>query len=135
MIYPKTDMWIFFTNTSLLEFQVWYLVLFCHLTALDGLELFLLVILRKNILLRLMFRKASLLVKYFFYYTSMTLLLMFPLIWPSIVRAEGSNPLLEVVVIPSKTFKLAEKAALTQPTFMKSKLLNRDSDQRKKETN
>ena len=65
----------------------------------------------------------------------MTLLLMFSLIWLSIVRAEGSNPLLEVVVIPSKTFKLAEKATLTQPTFMKSKLLNRDSDQRKKGIN
>ena len=128
-------MWIFFTNTSLLGFQVRYLVLFCHLTALDGLELFLQVILHRNILSRLVFLKASFLVKYFFNYTLMTLLLMFSLIWLSIVRAEGSNPLLEVVVIPSKTFKLAEKAALTQPTFMKSKLLNRDSDQRKKGIN
>ena len=55
-------MLVFFTNLSLMEFQVRYLVLFLLLSVIDGFEWFWMESLRKNIQLMLEFLRAPFLV-------------------------------------------------------------------------
>ena len=65
----------FFTDLSLMEFQVRYLALFLVFLVIDGFELFGIAILLKNIQLMLEFLKASFLVLHLSYYTVMIFLL------------------------------------------------------------
>ena len=67
-------MLIFFTNLSLMKFQVKYLALFLLFSAIDGYEWFWMESLRKNIQLMLEFLKAPVLVLHFSCYTLMTFL-------------------------------------------------------------
>ena len=69
-------MLVFFTNVSLMEFQVRYLALFLLFSEIDGLEWLWMGSLQKNIQLMLEFIKAPFLVLYFFYYTLMTFLMI-----------------------------------------------------------
>ena len=80
LIYPRLltgfGMLVFFTNLSLMEFQVRYLALFLRFSVIDGFEWFWMESLYKNILLMLEFFKAPFLVLHFL----MTFLTMFSLI-------------------------------------------------------
>ena len=80
LIYPRLltgfDMLVFFTNLSLMEFQVRYLVLFLLFSVIDGFEWFWMGSLHKNIQLMLKFLMAPFLVLRFCCYTVMTFLTM-----------------------------------------------------------
>ena len=69
-------MLVFFTNLSLMEFQVRYLALLILFSVIDSFEWFWMVNLHKNIQLMLEFLKAPFLVLNVSYYTSMTFLIM-----------------------------------------------------------
>ena len=87
MIYPRPLAWfrmlVFFTNLSLMEFQVRYLVLFLLFSVIDGFKWFWMGSLLKNIQLMLEFLKAPFLVLHFSFYTLMTFLMMLSVILPS----------------------------------------------------
>ena len=68
------DMLVFFTDLSLMKFQVRYLALFLLFSVIDGFEWFRMESLHKNIWLMLDFLKAPFLVLYFLYYPLMTFL-------------------------------------------------------------
>ena len=80
LIYPRLltgfGMLVFFTNLSLMEFQVRYLALFLLFSVIDGFKWFWMGSLHKNIQLMLEFLKAS----FFSYYTWMTFLMMLSVI-------------------------------------------------------
>ena len=84
LIYPKLliefGMLVFFTNLSLMEFQVRYLTLFLLFSVIDGFERFWMGILHKNIQLMLESLKDSFLVLNFSYHTLMTFLTMLSVI-------------------------------------------------------
>ena len=69
-------MLVFFTNLSLMEFQVRYLALFLLFWVIDGFEWFWMGSLHKNIQLMLEFLRAPFSVLHFSYYTLMTFLMM-----------------------------------------------------------
>ena len=73
LIYPRLltgfSMLVFFTNLSLMEFQVRYLALFLLFSVIDDFEWFWMESLHKNIQLMLEFLKAPFLVLHFSYYT------------------------------------------------------------------
>ena len=73
-------MLVFFTDLSLIEFQIRYLTLFLLFSVINGFELFWMGILHKNIQLILEFIKAHFLVLQFSYYTLKTFLMMLPVI-------------------------------------------------------
>ena len=73
-------MLVFFTNLSLMEFQVRYLALFLLFSVIDSFEWFWMGSLHKNIQLILEFLKAPFLVLHFSYYTLMTFLMMLSVI-------------------------------------------------------
>ena len=73
-------MLIFFTNLSLMEFQVVYLALFLLFSVIDGFGWFWMGSLHMNIQLLLEFLKAPFLVLHFSYYTLMTFLMMLSVI-------------------------------------------------------
>ena len=79
-------MLVFFTNLSLMEFQVTYLALFLLFSVIDDFEWFWISSgsgsLHKNIQLMREFLKAPFLVLHFSYYTSMTFLMMLSVILP-----------------------------------------------------
>ena len=80
LIYPRLltgfGMLGFFTDLSLMEFQVRYLALFLPFSVIDSFEWFWMESLHKNIWLMLEFLKAPFLVLHFSYYTLMTFLSM-----------------------------------------------------------
>ena len=80
LIYPRLligfGMLVFFTNLSLMEFQVRYLALFLLFSVIGGFGWFWIGSLHKNIQLMLEFLKAPFLVLHFSYYTLMTFLTM-----------------------------------------------------------
>ena len=78
-------MLVFFTNISLVEFLVRYLALFLLLSIIDGLKLFWITGLHKNIQLMLEFLKAPFLVLHFSYNTLMTFLMMLSVIFLSML--------------------------------------------------
>ena len=84
LIYPRLltgfGMLVFFTNLSLMEFQVRYLALFLLFSVIDDFEWFWMESLHKNIQLMWEFLKAPLLVLHFSYYTLMTFLTMLSVI-------------------------------------------------------
>ena len=88
-LYPRLltgfDILVFFTNLSLMEFQVRYLALFLLFSVIDDFEWFWMESLHKNIQLMREFLKAPFLVLHFSYYTSMTFLMMLSLILPSML--------------------------------------------------
>ena len=69
-------MLVFFSNLSLTEFQIRYMVLFLFFSVIDGFEWFWIGSLHKNIQLMLQFQKGPFLVLHFSYYTLMTYLMM-----------------------------------------------------------
>ena len=69
-------MLVFFTNVSLMKFQVRYLALHALFLVIDCFEWFWMGRLHKNIQLMLTFLKAQFLVLHFFYYTLMTFLML-----------------------------------------------------------
>ena len=73
-------MLVFFTNLSLMEFQVRYLALFLLFSVIDGFEWFWMGSLHKNIQLMLEFLKAPFLVLHFSYYKLMTFLTMLSIV-------------------------------------------------------
>ena len=89
LMYPRLltgfGMLVFFTNLSLMEFQVRYLVSFLLFLAIDNFEWFWMESLHKNIQLMREFLKAPFLVLQFSYYTLMTFLMMFSVILPSML--------------------------------------------------
>ena len=84
LIYPRLltgfGMLVFFTNLSLMEFQIRYLALFLLFSVIDDFEWFWMESLHKNIQLMLEFLKAPFLVLHFSYYTLMTFLMMLSVI-------------------------------------------------------
>ena len=79
LIYPRlltgSDMLVFFTNLSLMEFYARYLALFLLFSVIDGFECCWMESLYKNIQLMLQFLKApTFLLLHFSYYTLMTFL-------------------------------------------------------------
>ena len=89
LIFPRLltgfDMLVFFTNLSLMEFQVRYLALFLLFSVIDDFEWFWMESLQKNIQLMWEFFQAPSLVVHFSYYTSMTFLMMLSVILPSML--------------------------------------------------
>ena len=89
LIYPKLligfGMLFFFTNSSLMEFQIRYLALFLLFSVIDDFEWFWMESLHKNIQLMLEFLKAPFLVLHFSYYTLITFLMMLSVILLSIL--------------------------------------------------
>ena len=77
-------MLVFFTNLSLMEFQVKYLALFLLFLVIDALEWFWMESLHKNIQLMREFVKAPFSALHFFYYTLMTFLTILSVILLSI---------------------------------------------------
>ena len=73
-------MLVFFTESSLKEFQVRYLFLFLLFSVIDGFVWFWMESLNKNIQLMLEFLKAPFFVLCFSYYTLMTILTMLSVI-------------------------------------------------------
>ena len=73
-------MLVFFTNLSLMEFQVRYLALFLLFSVIDGFEWFRMESLHKSIQLMLEFLKAPFLFLHFSYYTLMIFLTMLSVI-------------------------------------------------------
>ena len=84
LIYPKLligfGMLVFFTNLSLMEFQVRYLALFLLFSVIDDFEWFWMESLHNNIQLMREFLKAPFLVLHFSYYTLMIFLTMLSVI-------------------------------------------------------
>ena len=84
LIYPRLltgfGMLVFFTNLSLMEFQVRYLALFLLFSVIDDFEWFWMESLHKNIQLMLEFLKAPFLVLHFSYYKLMTFVAMLSVI-------------------------------------------------------
>ena len=78
-------MLVFFTNSSLMEFQGRYLALFLLFSVIDGFEWSRMESLHKNIQLMLEFLKAPFLVLHFYCYTLMTFLTMLSVILLSIL--------------------------------------------------
>ena len=78
-------MLVFFTNWSLVEFQVRYFASFCLFSVIDGFELFWMASLHKSIQLMLEFLKAPFLVPHFSYYILMTFLMMLSVILLSLL--------------------------------------------------
>ena len=78
-------MLVFFTDLSLMEFQVRYLALFLLFTVIDDFEWFWMESLHKNIQLMQEFLKAPFLVLRFSYYTLMTFLMMLSVILQSML--------------------------------------------------
>ena len=80
LIYPRLltgfGMLVYFTNLSLMEFQVRYLALFLLFSVTDDFEWFWMESLHKNIQLMLEFLNAPFLVLHFSCYTLMTFLMM-----------------------------------------------------------
>ena len=74
-------MLVFFTNLSLMKFQVRYLALFLQFSVIDSFEWFWVENLQRNIQLMLDFLKAPFLVLYFSCYTLMTILMMVSVIF------------------------------------------------------
>ena len=89
LIYPRLltgfGMRDFFTNLSILEFQVRYLALFLIFSVIDDFEWFWMESLHKNIQLMLEFFKAPFLVLHFCCYTLLTFLTMLSVILLSIL--------------------------------------------------
>ena len=83
-IYPRLLTWfgmlVFFTNLSLMEFQVRYFTLFLLFSVIDGFKWFWMESLHKNIQLMLEFLKAPVLVLHFCCYTLMTFMTMLSVI-------------------------------------------------------
>ena len=73
-------MLVFFTNLSLMEFEIRYLVLFLLLSVIDDFEWFWMESLHKNIQLMLELLKVQFLVLHFSYCTLMTFLTMLSVI-------------------------------------------------------
>ena len=84
LIYPRLltgfGMLVFFTNLSLMEFQVRYSALFLLFSVIDNFEWFWMESLHKNIQLMCEFLKAPFLVLHFSYYILMTFLMMLSVI-------------------------------------------------------
>ena len=84
LIHPRLltvfHMLVFFTNLSLMKFQVKYLALFLLFSVIDGFEWFWMESLHKNILFILEFLKVPYLAVHFSYYILMTFLTMLPVI-------------------------------------------------------
>ena len=84
LIYPRLltgfGMLVFFTNLSLVEFQIRYLALFLLFSVIDGFRWFWMESLHKNIQLMLEFLKGPFLVLHFSCYTLMTFLTMLSVI-------------------------------------------------------
>ena len=84
LIYPRLltgfGMLVFFTNLSLMEFQVRYSALFLLFSVIDDFQWFWMESLYKNIQLMQEFLKAPFLVLLFSYYTLMTFLMMLSVI-------------------------------------------------------
>ena len=78
-------MLVFFTNLSLMEFQVRYLALFLLFSVIQGFGWFWMGNLHKNIQLMLEFLKDLFLVLHFSYYTLMTFLMMLSVILRSML--------------------------------------------------
>ena len=80
LIYPRLltgfSMLVFFTNLSLMEFQVRYLALFLHFSVIDGSKWFWMESLHKTIQLMLEFLKAPFLVLHFRYCILITFLML-----------------------------------------------------------
>ena len=74
------DMLVYFTNLTLMEFQVRYLALFLLFSVIDNFEWFWMESLHKNIQLMWEFLKAPFLVLHFSYYTLMIFLMMLSVI-------------------------------------------------------
>ena len=89
LIYPRLltgfGTLVFFTNSSLIEFQVRYLALFLLLSVIDDFEWLWMGSLHRNIQLMREFLKAPFLVLHFSYYTLMTFLTILSVILLSIV--------------------------------------------------
>ena len=89
LTYPRLltgfGMLVFFTNLSLMEFQVRYLALFLLFSIIDGFEWFWMQSLHKNIQIMLEFFKAPFLVLHFSCYTLMIFLTMLSVILLSIM--------------------------------------------------
>ena len=89
LIYPRLltgfGMLVFFTNLSLMEFQVRYLVLFLLFSVIDDFKWFWMESLHKNIQLMREFLKAPFLVLHFSCYTLMTFLMILSVILPSML--------------------------------------------------
>ena len=81
----KFVMLVFFTNLSLMEFQVRYLVLFLLCLVIGGFGLFWMGNLHKNIQLMLVFLQGLFLLLHFSYYTLMTFLMMLSVIFLSML--------------------------------------------------
>ena len=73
-------MLVFFTNLSVLEFQVRYLALFVFLSVIDGFKWFWMEKFHKNIQLMLQVLRAPFLVPHLSYYTLMIFLMMLSVI-------------------------------------------------------
>ena len=84
LIYPKLligfGMLFFFTNSSLMEFQIRYLALFLLFSVIDCFRSFWMKSRHKNIQLMLEFLKALFLLLHFSYYTLITFLMMLSVI-------------------------------------------------------
>ena len=78
--FDRFGMLLFFTNLSLMKFQVRYLALFLLFSVIGGFEWFWMEGFDKNIQLMLEFLKAPFLVLHFSYYTLMTFLMMLSVI-------------------------------------------------------
>ena len=89
LIYPRLltgfGMLVFFTNLSLMEYQVRYLALFLLFSVIDDFEWFWMESLHKNIQLMRESLKAPFLVLHFSYYTLMIFLTMLSVILPSML--------------------------------------------------
>ena len=90
LIYPRLltgfGMLVFFTNLSLMEYQVRYLVLFLLFSAIDSCDWFWMESLHKNIQFMLEFLKAPFLVLHFSYDILMTFLMMLSVILLSMMK-------------------------------------------------
>ena len=78
-------MLVFFTDLSLMEFQVRYLALFLLFSVIDGFEWFWMGSLHKNIPLMLEFFKAPFVALHFSYCALMTLMMMLSVILQSMM--------------------------------------------------
>ena len=78
--FDRVGMLVFFTNISLIEFQVRYLALFLLFLVIDNFKWFWMESFHKKIQLMLEFFKALFLVLHFSYYTSMIFLMMLSVI-------------------------------------------------------
>ena len=92
MIYPRLltgfGMLVFFTNVSLMEFQLRYFALFLLFSVIDGFELFWMAGLHKDIQLMLQFLKALSMVLQFSYYiyTLMIFLMLYVILLSMLMR-------------------------------------------------